>query len=66
MWSPMSSTLIDGAQEAILVDTFVTVAQVYALAEWVRGFGKRITGVYITHGHFRPLDRAGSTLGAFP
>jgi glyoxylase-like metal-dependent hydrolase (beta-lactamase superfamily II) len=51
MWSPMSSTLIAGATEAILVDTLVTVDQVDALAEWVRGFGKRITGVYITHGH---------------
>ena len=51
MWSPMSSTLIAGATEAILVDTLVTIDQVDALAEWVRGFGKRITGVYITHGH---------------
>lgn len=51
MWSPMSSTLIAGAEEAILVDTTVTLDQVDALAEWVRRFGKRITGVYITHGH---------------
>ena len=51
MWSPMSSTLISGAEEAILVDTLVTLDQVDALAGWVRGFGKRITGVYITHGH---------------
>jgi glyoxylase-like metal-dependent hydrolase (beta-lactamase superfamily II) len=29
----------------------VTLDQVDALADWVRGFGKRITGVYITHGH---------------
>jgi glyoxylase-like metal-dependent hydrolase (beta-lactamase superfamily II) len=51
MWSPMSSTLIAGAEEAVLVDTLVTLDQVDALAEWVRGFGKRVTGVYITHGH---------------
>jgi len=51
MWSPMSSTLIAGDNEAILVDTLVTVDQVDLLAHWVRGFGKRITGVYITHGH---------------
>ena len=51
MWSPMSSTLIAGEEEAILVDTLVTVGQVDTLAEWARGFGKRITGVYITHGH---------------
>jgi glyoxylase-like metal-dependent hydrolase (beta-lactamase superfamily II) len=51
MWSPMSSTLIAGAEQGILVDTLVTLGQVDALADWVRGFGKRITGVYITHGH---------------
>ncbi|MFI1702611.1 MBL fold metallo-hydrolase [Streptomyces bobili] len=51
MWSPMSSTLIAGAEEAVLVDTLITLDQVDALAEWVRSFGKRLTGVYITHGH---------------
>ena len=51
MWSPMSSTLIAGAEEAILVDTLVTLDQVDALAAWVRGSGKHVTGVYITHGH---------------
>src|SRR5580692_3749884 len=51
MWSPMSSTLIAGAEQGILVDTLLTLGQVDALAEWVRGLGRRITGVYITHGH---------------
>jgi glyoxylase-like metal-dependent hydrolase (beta-lactamase superfamily II) len=51
MWSPMSATLIHGEQEAILVDTLVTFDQVDALAEWIKGFGKRLVGIYITHGH---------------
>jgi len=51
MCSPMSSTLISGAREGILVDTLVTLDQVDTLAEWVKRFDKRITGVYITHGH---------------
>jgi glyoxylase-like metal-dependent hydrolase (beta-lactamase superfamily II) len=51
VWSPMSSTLIAGEREAILVDTLVTVGQVDELAEWVRQFNKTITGVYVTHGH---------------
>jgi glyoxylase-like metal-dependent hydrolase (beta-lactamase superfamily II) len=51
MWSPMSSTLISGVREGILVDTLVTLDQVDALAEWVKRFDKRVTGVYITHGH---------------
>jgi glyoxylase-like metal-dependent hydrolase (beta-lactamase superfamily II) len=50
-WAPMSSTLITGGDEAILVDALMTNAQVDALAEWVGGFGKRLTGVFITHGH---------------
>ena len=51
MWSPMSSTLIHGEREAVLVDTLVTFDQVDALADWIEGFGKRLLGVYITHGH---------------
>jgi len=51
MWSPMSATLIHGREEAILVDTLVTFGQVDALADWIDGFGKRLVGIYITHGH---------------
>lgn len=51
MWSPMTSTLIAGENEAILVDTLMTNDQVDGLAEWVRGFRKHIVGVYVTHGH---------------
>lgn len=51
MWSPMSATLIYGEREAVLVDTTVTFEQVDALADWIEGFGKRLTGIYITHGH---------------
>jgi glyoxylase-like metal-dependent hydrolase (beta-lactamase superfamily II) len=50
-WAPMSSTLIAGKSEAILVDALMTNDKADALAEWAHGFGKRITGVYITHGH---------------
>ena len=50
-WAPMSSTLIAAENEAILVDALMTNGQADALAEWAKGFGKRITGVYITHGH---------------
>jgi glyoxylase-like metal-dependent hydrolase (beta-lactamase superfamily II) len=51
MWSPMSATLIHGKEEAVLVDTLVTFDQVDALADWIDGFGKRLVGIYITHGH---------------
>ena len=38
----MSSTLIAGEEEAILVDALIANDQVDGLAEWVRGFGKRL------------------------
>ena len=51
MWSPMSATLIYGDREAVLVDTLVTFDQVDALADWIESFGKRLVGIYVTHGH---------------
>ena len=51
MWSPMSSALIHGERDAILVDTLVTFDQVDALAGWIQNYGKRLTAIYITHGH---------------
>jgi glyoxylase-like metal-dependent hydrolase (beta-lactamase superfamily II) len=51
MWSPMSSSLIAGQQEAILVDTLITFDQVEVLADWAESHGKRIAAVLITHGH---------------
>jgi hypothetical protein len=35
LWSPISSTLISGKRDAVLVDTFITIDQARALADWV-------------------------------
>jgi glyoxylase-like metal-dependent hydrolase (beta-lactamase superfamily II) len=51
MWSPMSSSLIIGAEDAVLVDTLITFNQVDELADWAQSHGKRITTILITHGH---------------
>jgi glyoxylase-like metal-dependent hydrolase (beta-lactamase superfamily II) len=51
LWSPMSSSLIAGARDAVLVDTLITFDQVDALADWAESHGKRITAILITHGH---------------
>src|SRR6266481_3938711 len=40
IWSPISSVLIHGERDAILVDTPVTTAQATALADWVEKAGK--------------------------
>ncbi|KAJ5899657.1 beta-lactamase-like protein [Penicillium taxi] len=52
-WSPISSTLIYGENEAILVDTPITFEQNEELIEWVLSkLGNRqLTRIYITHGH---------------
>ena|SRR5258708_2029323 len=51
MWSPMSSTLIYGPTEAVLIDTPLTIKQTEALADWVERFGKKLSSIYITHRH---------------
>lgn len=66
VWSPMSSTLIAGERDAVLVDTLVTVDQVDALIDRVRASGKRLTTVYITHGHSDHWMGLGRLLEAFP
>ena len=50
-WPPISSTLISGERDAVLVDTPITVEQARALAEWVLASGKNLTTIYATHGH---------------
>jgi glyoxylase-like metal-dependent hydrolase (beta-lactamase superfamily II) len=50
-WAPSSSTLISGPSEGILIDALLTFDNADHIAGWAKGFGKKITGVYITHGH---------------
>jgi glyoxylase-like metal-dependent hydrolase (beta-lactamase superfamily II) len=50
-WSPISSTLISGERDAVLVDPLMTFKQGHALADWVAATCKHLTTVYITHGH---------------
>ena len=50
-WVANSATLIYGDQDAVLVDTYTSIEQNAELVQWVRSFGKRLTYIYITHGH---------------
>jgi len=49
--SPISSTLIYGERDAVLVDPPLTEGQIAQVAEGVARLGKRLAFVYITHGH---------------
>jgi len=50
-WVSNTATLIYGERDAVLVDTFTTIEQNEQLIEWVHGFDRNLTYVYITHGH---------------
>jgi glyoxylase-like metal-dependent hydrolase (beta-lactamase superfamily II) len=49
-WSPISSTLISGKRDAVLVDTAITVDQNQKLVDWIAQSGKNLTAIYATHG----------------
>jgi glyoxylase-like metal-dependent hydrolase (beta-lactamase superfamily II) len=51
LWSPMSATLISGATDAVLVDPPFTIEQTKRVGDWIERSGKRLTYIYITHGH---------------
>src|SRR5712664_1034580 len=66
MWSPISSTLIYGKRDAVLVDAFITVEQEDALVDWVATSGKNLTTIYATHGHGDHFFGIGALLDRFP
>jgi glyoxylase-like metal-dependent hydrolase (beta-lactamase superfamily II) len=65
-WPPISSTLISGERDAVLVDTPITVEQARALANWVAASGKNLTTIYATHGHGDHFFGASTILDRFP
>jgi glyoxylase-like metal-dependent hydrolase (beta-lactamase superfamily II) len=50
-WDPITSTLIYGERDAVLIDPLTTAAEAAALADWVALHHRNLTTVYITHGH---------------
>src|SRR5712692_1095008 len=66
MWQPISSTLIYGKRDAVLVDAFITTEQADALVDWVAASGKNLTTIYVTHGHGDHFFGIGALLDRFP
>jgi glyoxylase-like metal-dependent hydrolase (beta-lactamase superfamily II) len=66
VWSPLSSTLISGARDAILVDPPFTRAQIQRVGDWVEGSGKRLAYIYATHGHGDHWFGTGELARRFP
>ncbi|MFF2510266.1 MBL fold metallo-hydrolase [Streptomyces sp. NPDC058086] len=51
VWSPISTTLIYGEQEAVLVDPPFTTDTTREVLAWVQKTGRNLTEIYVTHGH---------------
>ena len=61
----MSSTLISGKRDAVLVDTFIIIEQAGALVDWVAASGKKLTTIYAMHGHGDHFFGIGALLDRF-
>lgn len=66
--SPTTATLIHTANEAILVDALFTTAQATSLADWIDNLipDKRLTYIYVTHGHGDHFFGLATLLERFP
>lgn len=65
-WPPISSTLIYGDRNAVAVDSFITVDQARAQADWIAAKGRNLTTIYATHGHGDHFFGATVLLDRFP
>jgi glyoxylase-like metal-dependent hydrolase (beta-lactamase superfamily II) len=65
-WDPITSTLIFGENDAVLVDALTTAAEAEALAGWVALHHRNLTTIYITHGHFDHFAGLSVLLERFP
>jgi glyoxylase-like metal-dependent hydrolase (beta-lactamase superfamily II) len=62
-FDPITSTLIFGEYDAVLVDAMGTVAEAEALADWIALHNRNLETIYITHAHF---DHFCSTVSRAP
>ena len=65
-WPVSSVSLISGEQDAVLIDAPVTAEDAGQVVDWIRGLGKNLTTIYITHGHGDHFFGLNTILKAFP
>jgi glyoxylase-like metal-dependent hydrolase (beta-lactamase superfamily II) len=65
-FSATTSTLVSGKSDAVLVDAQHIRTDVADLAEFIGRTGRRLTTIYVTHGHADHWYGAGDLLATFP
>jgi glyoxylase-like metal-dependent hydrolase (beta-lactamase superfamily II) len=65
-FSPTTSTLIFGANDAVLVDTLIVEEDVDALGDMIASTGKTLTTIFITHGHGDHFFGSDRLIARFP
>jgi glyoxylase-like metal-dependent hydrolase (beta-lactamase superfamily II) len=65
-FDPITSTLIYGEYDAVLVDAMGAVAEAEALADWVALHNRNVETIYITHAHFDHFYGLSILLDRFP
>ena len=65
-WPASSVSLISGEHDAVLIDALVTAEDAGEVVDWIRGLGKNLTTIYITHGHGDHFFGLNTILKAFP
>src|SRR5580658_629225 len=65
-FDPITSTLIFGESDAVLVDAMTTVAEAQALADWIALHNRNLETLYITHAHFDHFYGLSILLDRFP
>ena len=65
-WSPCASTLVTGETDAVLTDTGHIKSEIVKLGDMIEQTGKRLTTIYITHGHLDHFLGIGQLLQRFP
>jgi glyoxylase-like metal-dependent hydrolase (beta-lactamase superfamily II) len=65
-FDPITSTLIFGDDDAVLVDAMTTVAEADALADWIALHNRNLETIYITHAHFDHFYGLSILLDRFP
>ncbi len=66
VWSPIATTILTGAREAVVVDPPLTNAQAAATVARVVATGRALRTVYVTHAHGDHWFGAAALLEAFP